>query len=513
MKLTGKTLKKIKISKQKFSKCLRGINSTLPELLSKNTSLAERLNSKLSLGSFLNETEVRSNNYLRYYVFSSDKILQKVKRGFELSNIIDQNKHNISILNKQANNDCFIKNRDFFNQEKNLINKKVPEQTNIDIPILIKKIKQSLNPTTEETKIERKMTNSMSANRRILDAKRFFDNELNNDNNLINEKIELYKECCNKNKRKDIDVYNDVQMIHYRKIFVQPFKEKPVPNLVEINKILFPQIFTSKANQKPKNTENFVNIYNCNSVRNIRNFNIFRKYSKSSNDINNDELNINNNISKEKDSYNMIKRIANKNKNSKIRMNIKYNEIGKLIDIKLPDLKDYDNIILSKKRPLNNNSNNNSINNSNNNTNNNLNNNLNNNFINNFISIDLQHKNNKIYKEFLLLKKEISEVKKKKFDIQEIYDKKNKNISYLFHKNNYIKFKRRNFMRYIMRSVSLTKNNLNKENKTDGCGINNNYYRRLNKNNSCGNINKNNNISKINSENENEEFFVTDKFK
>ena len=109
MKLTGKTLKKIKIAKKKFSKCLRGINSTLPELLSKNTSLAERLNSKLSLGSFLNETEVRSNNYLRYYVFSSDKILQKVKRGFELSNIIDQNKHNISILNKQANNDCFIK--------------------------------------------------------------------------------------------------------------------------------------------------------------------------------------------------------------------------------------------------------------------------------------------------------------------------------------------------------------------------------------------------------------------
>ena len=471
------TLNKL-LLKKNCSKCLRNIKSTLPELLSKNTLFAERLNSKLSLGSFLNDTEVRNNNYLRYYLFSSDKILQKVKRGFDLANIIDQNKNNLSILNQQANNDCFIKNRDFFIQEKNLINKKIPEQTNIDIPILIKKIRQILNPPPEEIKIEHKIINSTNTNRRILDAEKLLNSELNNDKNIINEKIKDYIDSFNNNQRAKINITKDVRMINYKKIVKQPLKEKEIPNKIYINKVLFPQLFTSKSREKSKNARNFVNIYNCNSVKNIHNFNIFRKYSKSSGDIGNSQYTITNNNSKEKDSYNIIRKIANKNKDSKVRMNIKYNQIGKLIDVKLPDLKDYDNIILSKKKQKNNN-----------------------NYINNnSMTIDLKHKNNKIYKEFLLLKKEISEVKNKKLHIQEIYDKNNKNINYLFHKNNYIKFKRKNFMRFILRNVSSTKNS-------------NNYYSRLCKNISSDDINQSYNISKINSENEKEQFFITDKFK
>ena len=93
------------LSGQHFSPCLKRVKRLLPKLMDNNINLCNKLNDKLRVSSFINDTELRNQKYLRNYVNSSDNYLRQIKSGFMLNKVIKQNIPKISILSEQISND------------------------------------------------------------------------------------------------------------------------------------------------------------------------------------------------------------------------------------------------------------------------------------------------------------------------------------------------------------------------------------------------------------------------
>ena len=132
------------------------IEKVLPELLERNIKLGNRLNSKLKVSSLLNNIELRNQNYLKELVSSSDRNVQDLKSGLELSKAMKLSSSKLSLLNSKFLNDCFMrKNNIIYNTKKNL-NKSTEEQTNMIIKQSINVIRDCFNPTYKIIKTPKK---------------------------------------------------------------------------------------------------------------------------------------------------------------------------------------------------------------------------------------------------------------------------------------------------------------------------------------------------------------------
>ena len=95
------------------------LNLILPELLARNIKLTDRLKGKLKVSTFLNNTEIRNQKYLKYFLSSSDKRLRDIKTGLKLSKAVKQSTKNLSNLCNKIDNDVILQNSDFLTEEKN----------------------------------------------------------------------------------------------------------------------------------------------------------------------------------------------------------------------------------------------------------------------------------------------------------------------------------------------------------------------------------------------------------
>ena len=95
------------------------IQEILPELMIRNIKLGSRLKSKLKVSSLLNNIELRNQNYLKELVSSSDRNVQDLKSGLELSKAMKLSSNKLSLLNSKILNDCFMeKNNVIYNKKK-----------------------------------------------------------------------------------------------------------------------------------------------------------------------------------------------------------------------------------------------------------------------------------------------------------------------------------------------------------------------------------------------------------
>lgn len=366
------------LSGQHFSPCLKRVKRLLPKLMDNNINLCNKLNDKLRVSSFINDTELRNQKYLRNYVNSSDNYLRQIKSGFMLNKVIKQNIPKISILSEQISNDCFIKGRNILHKEKTLLKENNELETNLEIDELIGKIRDTLNPKSRKkvvTFLPIKLYKPLSSSD-LLRYKNNLNFQIKKDETEFKNKISTY---LNDIKKIDIDNPNEmspfsrnlkfnnkIKFIYFKKPKKIKLKDKEGPNLKSIKHQLFPNLYKlsplsrNKSLDDINNSNNYVNILNKHSVRKINNFQIFKKinelnkkYRYSSFEFSERDININdNNINKynekifndKKDSYELLKDMA-ENKYFTSRMKKKYKIISDLIDIELPNPKEYDKII------------------------------------------------------------------------------------------------------------------------------------------------------------------------
>ena len=436
------------------------IQEILPELMLRNMKLGSRLKSKLKVSSLLNNIELRNQNYLKELVSSSDRSVQDLKSGLGLSKAMKLSSNKLSLLNSKILNDCFMKkNKVIFNTKKNL-NRSTEEETNLIIKKSLNVIRDCISPTYKIL-VEPKTQNvkkKFLSDSELSHAKMVINNKISIEEKILKEKIKNYldkvksinlsrakskddndykTQKLNKDKNRDFYFFakhlslNDknIKMLHYKKLEPPPLRDKSCPNLENIKENLFPNIKSGEIN-----SENYVNINNSNGVKIINGMKFYNKFGNNKKIFDNIDENGNKNnysdivVNNKKDSFNILKKIIIRNRSLINKSNSKYNKLSSLLDINLPKICDYENLInIEKKKEEEEEKNKDNINN----------------------NINLRNKtkikteipkllsNSELMNEFKAIKDEINFLKQKKIDVEENYlrhQEELSNIVYIFEK-------------------------------------------------------------------------------
>ena len=373
------------------------IKKNLPELMSRNIMLGERLKNKIIVSSFMNNTENKNQKYLKNFVISSGKRVKDLKTGLGLKKVMKKGINNLSPICNNINKDIIIKNSDFLIKQKKLINEKTEQETHIKINALIKGIKHIIKPVKILRKpVNHKIVKSVSEEE-IFKAKKLIKHELNNDEKKLKNKINFYINKLNtiaiskprefKKIANNIYLKSNLKMINYSKPKLNVAKDSESSNLLRIRKHLIQSIQNNIKTQKNEEKE----LENEDKFKNYINY-INKKPSTSVINTSNDTLNV-------------LKNLAYKNKDLDKKAINNLNKINSLIDIKLPYCSNYYRTIKYCKDKQNK-SKNLSMDNFCNNSNNSI------NSINNLIEIGFNEDN--MLDEIKFIKEEINDITDKK---------------------------------------------------------------------------------------------------
>ena len=170
------------------------INLILPELMSRNKKLVERLKNKLKVSSFFNNIENRNKKYFQDFIFSSDKRAKDLKTGLEINRAIKQGSKSMSLLFHQMSEDIILKNANILIREKKLISENTEQETHTKINELLQNLKSTIkSPYGKKFKTGKKITKSLSQNE-IKDATVFIGEKIKKEEKQIQEKINKYLE-------------------------------------------------------------------------------------------------------------------------------------------------------------------------------------------------------------------------------------------------------------------------------------------------------------------------------
>ena len=496
-------MKFIKNPEKKYSPLNQALRDYLPELMLRNIKKGERLKSKIDVNFFLNNVELRNQSYLKKLVTSSEKNLQSIKSGLEMKKAIELTEEKLSPLNLQILDDYFLRKNNVISGAKRLLVKNTEEESNIIIKDSLHMIKHFLNPTNiiiEEPKKETPKKKLMTKNE-LFEAEEVINQKLKNDVKNLNSRVNKYLDRvqkikltmprndnkydpkwikANRDKNKDFYFYADnfklnnhnIKMIHYKKLEPIPIRDKSCPNLKDMKEKLFPEIKEGTINK-----DDVINIKNCNSVKIVNDMQIQKKYKEKklslqnnkTNDIDINDIKIKEN---KNDSYNTLNRIVRRNKSLANISNKRYKKLSSLMDIELPKLFEYD-YLMNKRQTIISEQDNNK-----------------NNEIEETNDINYSRKNSsklisicskwKLMPEITELKKEIDQLKTRKIDIEQNYQKHKDDMNqktYLI-QNNLPKRKRpkRNKSLRLLNNDSLFSLN-NKNNKSININISSAYER------------------------------------
>ena len=496
-------MKFIKNPEKKYSPLNQALRDYLPELMLRNIKKGERLKSKIDVNFFLNNVELRNQSYLKKFVTSSEKNLQSIKSGLEMKKAIELTEEKLSPLNLQILDDYFLRKNNVISGAKRLLVKNTEEESNIIIKDSLHMIKHFLNPTNiiiEEPKKETPKKKLMTQNE-LFEAEEVINQKLKNDVKNLNSRVNKYLDRvqkikltmprndnkydpkwikANRDKNKDFYFYADnfklnnhnIKMIHYKKLEPIPIRDKSCPNLKDMKEKLFPEIKEGTINK-----DDVINIKNCNSVKIVNDMQIQKKYKEKklslqnnkTNDIDINDIKIKEN---KNDSYNTLNRIVRRNKSLVNISNKRYKKLSSLMDIELPKLFEYD-YLMNKRQTIISEQDNNK-----------------NNEIEETNDINYSRKNSsklisicskwKLMPEITELKKEIEQLKTRKIDIEQNYQKHKDDMNqktYLI-QNNLPKRKRpkRNKSLRLLNNDSLFSLN-NKNNKSININISSAYER------------------------------------
>ena len=154
------------------------ISLILPELMSRNIKLGERLKNKLKVSTLFNNIEHRNKKYLKGFIFSSNKRAKDLKTGLEMNKAIKQSTKKLTLLCNQMKDDLILKNTDILLQEKKLLSENTEQETHSKINDFIHTIKNAIkSPSAYRITSSKKFIKSMSEDE-ILKAKEIIGNKI-----------------------------------------------------------------------------------------------------------------------------------------------------------------------------------------------------------------------------------------------------------------------------------------------------------------------------------------------
>ena len=190
--MKGKNLDDFSKKKKKMDLLNSKISLILPELMSRNLKLVERLKNKLKVSSFFNNIEHRNKKYFQDFIFSSDKRAKDLKTGLKINKAIKQSSKKMSLLCRQMSDDVILKNADILLKEKKLISENTEQETHIKINELINNLKTAVKtPYGIKVKPIKKIIKSLSQDE-IKEAKEFIGEKIMKEEKLIQDKINKY---------------------------------------------------------------------------------------------------------------------------------------------------------------------------------------------------------------------------------------------------------------------------------------------------------------------------------
>ena len=317
----------------KSSFVTKKIKSILPELLARNTKLTDRLKSKLKVSTFLNNTEIRNQKYMKYFLDSSDKRLKDIKTGLELSKAIKQSYRNLSNLCTKLDNDIILQNSEFLTEEKKLLNENTEQETHMKINNLITNLKNAVKKNNLYNKEQKNEKINYLSKSYINNAKNVIENKFENENKIVNLRINSYKVKLNNsiNEKKEFKSFaehfdiSNLKLLNYHKPKPIPLTDRECSNMTRIKKNLHPVIEKKENNIKKK-------IINLNNKNNNNQQNLsFNEYGKSQ--------------ILDKDTFCVLKSLASNGKNLPLKINKTTNKVNSLLDIILPNPDTYKRLL------------------------------------------------------------------------------------------------------------------------------------------------------------------------
>ena len=354
----------------RMKKAMDALNSkltlVLPDLMSSNTKLEERLKNKLKVSTLFNNIEHRNRKYLKAFIYNANQRANFLKTGLELNKAIKQSKKNMSSLCKQMEGDLILKNMDILLNEKKLISENTEQETHMKLNNLINTMKRAIKPPLFTKRDEEKKELKILTENEIDKIKDYIsDKIIKEKNNLVNN-INIYvnelnnsfgngkyEKGKNKNQIKkefhrfvdNLNFVKDIKLINFKKPKPIPIKDKESANLLRIKKLLYPTKSIRKEVIEPiKTKEKEYTIIkrnaSMNSIYDIKNLD---KIGKTV-DINEKDKVKDIDVSGQ-DTMQILNKLAQQKDYLTQRMDNKLRRVNSLIEIKLPFISNYELIL------------------------------------------------------------------------------------------------------------------------------------------------------------------------
>jgi hypothetical protein len=354
----------------RMKKAMDALNSkltlVLPDLMSSNTKLGERLKNKLKVSTLFNNIEHRNRKYLKAFIYNANQRANFLKTGLELNKAIKQSKKNMSSLCKQMEGDLILKNMDILLNEKKLISENTEQETHMKLNNLINTMKRAIKPPLFTKRDEEKKELKILTENEIDKIKDYIsDKIIKEKNNLVNN-INIYvnelnnsfgngkyEKGKNKNQIKkefhrfvdNLNFVKDIKLINFKKPKPIPIKDKESANLLRIKKLLYPTKSIRKEVIEPiKTKEKEYTIIkrnaSMNSIYDIKNLD---KIGKTV-DINEKDKVKDIDVSGQ-DTMQILNKLAKQKDYLTQRMDNKLRRVNSLIEIKLPFISNYELIL------------------------------------------------------------------------------------------------------------------------------------------------------------------------
>ena len=354
----------------RMKKAMDALNSkltlVLPDLMSSNTKLGERLKNKLKVSTLFNNIEHRNRKYLKAFIYNANERANFLKTGLELNKAIKQSKKNMSSLCKQMEGDLLLKNMDILLNEKKLISENTEQETHMKLNNLINTMKRAIKPPLFTKRDEEKKELKILTENEIDKIKDYIsDKIIKEKNNLVNN-INIYvnelnnsfgngkyEKGKNKNQIKkefhrfvdNLNFVKDIKLINFKKPKPIPIKDKESANLLRIKKLLYPTKSIRKEVIEPiKTKEKEYTIIkrnaSMNSIYDIKNLD---KIGKTV-DINEKDKAKDIDVSGQ-DTMQILNKLAQQKDYLTQRMDNKLRRVNSLIEIKLPFISNYELIL------------------------------------------------------------------------------------------------------------------------------------------------------------------------
>ena len=320
-KLSQIIQKPFRYAPKKNKKMLKKIEGSLTELMEKNIKLCKELQNKITISSFMNETETKTKKYFTQFVLSSRKRVNHIKTGIDLNNVIKKGAKNLMNICHSVDNDVYIKNGYFLINEKNKINQRIAQEKHKKINELINNINHFIKPTKLKSRSNSQRIIKSLPEAQMHKVKTIVNNEIAKDEKLFKNKINYYKrnlltfaETQPKkfsNVARRLYINSNLKMINYTKPTHKIIQEQKVLNVLKIRAQL-----KKHDKSKDKNLTDIMNIYYQNKDNNF-----FETYKN--------------------DTIMVLKDLAKKGDNLELKTKKNLRKINSMIDIKLPYFSNY----------------------------------------------------------------------------------------------------------------------------------------------------------------------------